>query len=569
VPQEVPAGKTHHATTAPQQPTRRAVLAEAGAAIGALALPATPASSAPASADHPPPGRLGDAKPMPFQFGKEPARVRKSFYDLTDDELRLFCLAVGHMRNGSPGKPLPVDHPLQWDRFALTHAQHCTEAEQGHAPQVHWSWFFLPWHRAYLFFLERTLAHFLTDVFKEDGAKFALPYWDWETHKEIPNTREREQARQPRPSPFFGYDRSVDALADPLQVRGNAFDNLALWDGNRGPTIERAAMKPENEDGPVWKQHTRVTASYVDAVFLDSILGFPFDVFAGGEVPSRDDGQGLLEQFPHNLVHDWVGSRYGSNRDMGTLRYAALDPLFYLHHANIDRVWSLYRHTPDPAKTPAWGKQEFAFTDLDGKAVTVTVAEVVQKMSTVRYAPPQAPAPGARLLLANAPRYPKAPPKESGETVIAQAGTLTVKPLTLTAPKDVPGVRKLLPRAAEPEKSSRSLLEFDVGTIKYAGRFTVRVFVNKPDATVDTSVTDPHFVGVLSALDSHAGGQPGDEKVSHKFRVNVSREVSNFYDVVRPADGFSLTLVPVGTAEGLKNFSLPIKSVTLKVYEQE
>jgi polyphenol oxidase len=506
---------------------------------------------------------------MPFQFGKEPTRVRKSFYDLTDDEVRLFCLAVGHMRNGSRGKVLPIDHPLQWDRFALTHAQHCTETEEGHAPQVHWSWFFLPWHCAYLFFMERTLAYFLTEVFNEDGSKFALPYWDWETHKEIPNTRERQQARPPRPSPFFGYDRTIDALADPLQVHGHPFDNLALWDGNRGPTLERAGMKPENEEGPLWKQHTRVIVGYSDAVFLESMLRFPFDVFAGGEVISRDDGQGLLEQFPHNLIHDWVGSRYGSNRDMGTLRYAALDPLFYLHHANVDRIWSLYRYTPDPANTPAWGKQLFAFTDLDGKAVTVTVADIVQKMSTVRYAPPQAPAPGARLLLANAPRHPKKPPKESSETVIAKAVTLTIKPLTLPAARGKPGAEKLLSRAAQPEKSSVSLLEFDVGPVTYEGRFTVRIFVNKPDATLDTSVADPHFVGILSALDSHTGDRFEDEKVSHKFRVNISREVSNFYSVVRPGDGFTLTLVPVGTAEGLKNFRLPIKSVTLKIYEQE
>src|SRR6516165_6434235 len=95
-------------TTAEERPTRRTLLEDASVALAALAVPALPLAGA--RADHPPPGRQGDAKPMPFQFGKEPTRVRKSFYDLTDDEVRLFCLAVGHMRNGSPGKPLPVDH---------------------------------------------------------------------------------------------------------------------------------------------------------------------------------------------------------------------------------------------------------------------------------------------------------------------------------------------------------------------------------------------------------------------------------------------------------------------------
>jgi len=57
----------------------------------------------------------------------------------------------------------------------------------------------------------------------------------------------------------------------------------------------------------------------------------------------------VLEQYPHNNGHDWVGSRQGKNRDMGTLRYAALDPIFFMHHGNIDRIWSLYKLTqPDP-----------------------------------------------------------------------------------------------------------------------------------------------------------------------------------------------------------------------------
>jgi polyphenol oxidase len=552
-----------------RRPSRRDVLAGAGAAVGALALPGLRLGGNAVHADHPQPGGHDNTKVMPFAFGKEPARVRKSFHDLTDDELRLLCLAVGYMRNGSRDKPLAVDHPLQWDRFALTHAQHCTEAEQGHAPQVHWSWFFLPWHRAYLFFLERTLAHFLTTIYKEDGSKFALPYWDWETHKEVPNTREREQAQPPRPSPLFGYDPSIDALSDPLQVHGHAFDNLALWDGYRGPTPTRPEMKPDNEQGPVWKQHTQMTAFYTDPGYINSILQFPFEAFGGGPVISRDDGQGFLEQFPHNFVHDWAGSRHGSNRDMGTLRYAALDPLFYLHHANIDRIWSFYRYTPDPNATPEWGQQAFRFTDLDGQSVSVTVTDVVKKMTTVSYAPPLAPAPGARVLLAAAPKFPREPPRESSATVVAKPTALTAQPLTLTAPDGTPEVGGLLARVAAREKPALALLEFDLGPIAYSGRFTVRVFANKPDATLQTSVNDPHFVGALEALDAQARGGPGEEKASHKFRVNVSKDVSNFANVVRPGAAFTLTLVPVGTAASLKNFQLTVKSVKLTVYHQE
>ncbi|MGH7437710.1 MAG: tyrosinase family protein, partial [Polyangiaceae bacterium] len=116
------------------------------------------------------------ADERPCQCTIEPARERKSFFDLTDAELRLLCSAVGYMRSGSTDRPLSIDNQVQWDQFALTHTRHCTEAGPGTYSQVHWSWFFLPWHRAYLWFLERHLASIITNVFDEDGSAFALPY---------------------------------------------------------------------------------------------------------------------------------------------------------------------------------------------------------------------------------------------------------------------------------------------------------------------------------------------------------------------------------------------------------
>jgi tyrosinase len=41
----------------------------------------------------------------------------------------------------------------------------------------------------------------------------------------------------------------------------------------------------------------------------------------------------------HNGVHSWVGG------PMGDLDTAPADPLFWMHHANIDRIWESWRHT--------------------------------------------------------------------------------------------------------------------------------------------------------------------------------------------------------------------------------
>ncbi len=42
--------------------------------------------------------------------------------------------------------------------------------------------------------------------------------------------------------------------------------------------------------------------------------------------------QGTLEQTPHNLVHVFVGGIMAQAN-------SALDPLFMMHHCNIDRIW--------------------------------------------------------------------------------------------------------------------------------------------------------------------------------------------------------------------------------------
>jgi polyphenol oxidase len=542
-----------------------------GAALGALALPAAGGA---APADHPPAKPHAATPATPFPFGQEPRRARKSFYEFTEPEVRTFCDAVGYMRDGAPkqDKPLPIGSPLQWDNFAATHAHHCTETGAG-VLQVHWSWFFLPWHRAYLFFLERHLAHIIGTVFGKpaDARQFALPFWDWVTHKAMPNTRDRD--RDQRPSPFFGFDLS--GKFDPAQDGDPDPFNLALFDGYRGPTVARPEMKPENEDSDGWRNYTRSIRDYhTSPDQIATLLAIPnFCVFAGFPTIDRRTGMGLLESSPHNTVHDWVGSRHGNNRDMGTLRYAALDPLFYLHHANVDRIWSLYAYTPDPDEPPpspdncgitpaalkAWGDERFEFLDVDGKRVYVTVRDTVKNMKNVSYTPP----PEARQPLAAG--RPRQVPQERSVVLSQETTRLTDKAAKL-APK---AAALPLPnqRDVREGKPVAAVLEIEVGDFYYSRRFQVRVFANKPDADPNTRLDDEHFVGSFQVLDSHAGPDRSKPAEKHLFYVNVSPRVSNFFKVAPPGKPFTLTLVPVGSSSDQKGFFLNVIKVTLRVYE--
>src|SRR5262245_60071182 len=95
-------GSTLPRDNSPQAaPTRRDVLIGAGLTAGALTAPAACMGSDAAWADHAAPAMHQEGKSKKhFEFGHEPARGRMNFYDLTEDEVRAFCNAVGYMRDG-------------------------------------------------------------------------------------------------------------------------------------------------------------------------------------------------------------------------------------------------------------------------------------------------------------------------------------------------------------------------------------------------------------------------------------------------------------------------------------
>ncbi len=65
---------------------------------------------------------------------------------------------------------------------------------------------------------------------------------------------------------------------------------------------------------------------------------------------------------------------------------AALDPIFWLHHANIDRLWNRWvaqgRQNPTDA---AWLTQRFTFYDEDGNPITIACADVVNTATQLEY----------------------------------------------------------------------------------------------------------------------------------------------------------------------------------------
>ena len=178
-----------------------------------------------------------------------------------------------------------------WEQLATTHQDFCP----------HGNWFFLPWHRVYLHHFEQTIAAISG---KED---FALPYWDWD-----------------------GVDRN--------RMPPATLDKTSLFWQKRSPV----ASADSNET---------LSANNVGIPAMARIMAAnTFIAFGSGR--AKDIGgsarQGLLEAMPHNSTHVWVG---GEDGDMASFK-SPRDPIFWMHHANVDRIWTSWMRAQQAKNLP-------------------------------------------------------------------------------------------------------------------------------------------------------------------------------------------------------------------------
>ena len=205
---------------------------------------------------------------------------------------------------------------------------------------------FLPWHRAYLLTFEDVLRAWIT---AQAGAPqdWALPYWNYSA-----------PASPANPNPL--------AIPD-------AFVAQTLPDGSQNPLLVQARYGQG-----VVARDADLSDAMLDETFLGAAQDGGIPGFGGPDTPFSHFGEdgGWLEDKPHNLVHDDVGGQdaQGGGGLMSDPRSAAVDPIFWAHHANIDRLWEVWRRRDaqdvNPAD-PAWlgGPQDRPFRLYDGQGV--------------------------------------------------------------------------------------------------------------------------------------------------------------------------------------------------------
>ena len=228
--------------------------------------------------------------------------------------------------------------PDSWLWAANTHGiPRGTRSRPSWDQCAHASRFFLPWHRAYLAWFEDTIRR-LTG--QDD---WGLPYWDY-SDPGRPETRTV-------PVEFSVKSRTVagDVVVNPLFVPGRSTAPLPFADVN-------------------------VVGALSEVEFVKDV---PEVGFGGAD---RDGFFGAVESLPHNYVHVDIGALMESPATAGQ------DPIFWLHHANVDRLWEVWRALPgsvgltDPGAASAllvtqWESAVFWFGDERAPA-RYTMADV-------------------------------------------------------------------------------------------------------------------------------------------------------------------------------------------------
>jgi tyrosinase len=335
----------------------------------------------------------------------------------------------------------------------------------------HGSYFFFSWHRMYLYYFERILRAASGD------ASLTLPYWN--------------------------YTDAGTATPLPLAFRQPADASNALFVAARNPQVNNGALLPWSilDPGPA-----------LAFVNFSSPQGSG-QSFGGQEVPGPvhlTGPHGRLESQPHDVVHGAVGGW------MGNVNLAARDPIFWLHHCNIDRQWERWLAMgggrQNPPDTSAWATQVFEFFDETGTKVQLTGQEIVDTAQQLGYV---YDALGPALpLLAEPPPVPRTAPRAMVALGVEPQVVLGAEPVTTTLDMPAAGAA-LVDAAAAGEKP----LVLHVGQISFDEQPALyyEIYLNLPPGG-RPDPEGPHFVGNLPFF-GLGGEHGGMAEVAHAYDI--------------------------------------------------
>jgi hypothetical protein len=396
--------------------------------------------------------------------------VRREINSLSDDQLSALRAGIAAMKARDPSDP------TSWLFQANIHGTRDDIPDafaDAWATCQHGTFFFLSWHRMYLYYFDRILRAAVGPGHPD----FALPYWNYSVPSQrslpaafrIPATADNPlYTSRRRASRNAGVPLPASATDD---TRAMATINFASPSGSGRSFGGRTVDGPIHQTGP----------------------------------------HGRVESQPHDVIHVAVGGSGGWMTDPDT---AARDPIFWLHHCNIDRLWEHWRALgggrSNPTADDTWMNTAFTFYDENGNKVGLTGTDILDTQNQLGYSyddlPQAVAAAGERETTGRAPVtatemtrvLASRPPTEGAVNLTPRETTLRLQPASTETAESI----------AKPGTGPVVLSFGDISYREPVGIY-YEVYLNKPGA----APPDPsglYYAGNLALFAlGHAHGREG------------------------------------------------------------
>ncbi|CAG9947673.1 unnamed protein product [Clonostachys rosea f. rosea IK726] len=278
--------------------------------------------------------------------------VRRSWDVLSRSERLEYIHAVKCLHNlpSKVDKTLAPSARVRADDFTY---QHMNQTNFAHASGI-----FLPWHRQFMWMYEKSLR-------EECGYKGYVPYWDWMKYSD---DQSKASIFEDGPAGFGGNGKAIShpdtnqSLPDvpgPFYitrkagtgggcVTTGAFANLSV---NLGPVVpgNNSVDDPYGVKNPPHclsrdfnQEYSDTGLTYTAALTL--LQSADYNAFFGN-----------FDHLVHGFAHQYLG---GDGYDFYS---SPSDPVFFLLHSQIDRLWTIWQGLDqDVRKSQVGGTETFA-----------------------------------------------------------------------------------------------------------------------------------------------------------------------------------------------------------------
>ena len=360
---------------------------------------------------------------------------------------------------------------------------------------------------------------------------------------------------------LYYFERQLRAISGDTKLV------LPYWDYYANPALPAEFTNP-NGANPLYvdRVNTNVRQALTMAPFSSTLTNFPRGA-ANAFEPSFEDA-------PHNPVHDIIG---GWMADM----QSPTDPIFWLHHANVDRLWVAWVSAGGGRKMPALGTAYWSGYHTYTGSLTMRRSSTYNTRTNLAYSyqnesfPSRLPLAQPRETLPPVGTFPLSASRQTGEQTFALGGALDVvlddRSIGVQLPISAESTQSLariatgsaaaLPGSSQSYRSVYLVLDdVEVTEAGKGGGYYFQVYLNIP---VDDEVANAPrtiLIGTLGPFKINGAAHHGSP-VQMRYRI----ERSAFDGVSSKAGLTSVTFVRVSGDQSPEGSVIGIGEVRLEL----